>query len=248
MLRRMKKLEGYALDAEGTNPEDKPIGRVKDVLFDSDRWVARYIVLDTGTWLPGRKVVIPFGLLGTPDWNARTFPIDRTREQIENGPPITAKEPVSRQKEKGLYDHFGLPYYWVPIPVGAAVPPPVPAERDTPDNEPEGEPHLRSVDEVTGYHINAADGDIGHVEDLLVDDENWHIRYMIVDTRNWLPGKKVLLSVEWFDKVSWGDYAVHTSLTKDQIENSPEWDPEEEVGRPYEEVLYDHYGELRYWD
>jgi len=247
MLRKIKDLKGYTLDAKDTVPEEKTIGRVKDVLFDGENWVLRHLVVDTGNWLPGRKVLIPLRIAGVPDLDDDRIPIDRTKAEIKNAPPVTADEPVSRQKEKSLHEHFGLPLYWTPAALGAAMPPPAPLKRDTPEDL-EGDPHLRSANEVAGYHVHAKDGDIGHVEDLLVDDDNWHIRYVIVDTRNWLPGRKVLLSIEWFDKISWADRRVYTDLTQEQIKSSPEWDPEKEVGRPYEEVLYDHYGELRYWD
>ena len=56
------------------------------------------------------------------------------------------------------------------------------------------DPHLRSIEAVTGYHIHASDGEIGHVEDFLIEDADWSIRYLVVDTKNWWPGKKVLIS------------------------------------------------------
>jgi hypothetical protein len=65
-------------------------------------------------------------------------------------------------------------------------------DRLTTDFEGPEKSHLRSVKEVIGYHIQATDGDIGHVEDFVVDDEVWALRYVVVDTRNWLPGRKVL--------------------------------------------------------
>jgi len=71
------------------------------------------------------------------------------------------------------------------------------------------DPHLRSTRQVTGYHIHATDGELGHVEDFIVDDENWAVRFLVVDTRNWLPGKKVLLSPQWIERVEWADSSVH---------------------------------------
>jgi len=100
---------------------------------------------------------------------------------------------------------------------------------------------------VTGYHIEATDGDIGHVEDFIIDDETWEIRYMVVDTRNWWPGKKVLIAPQWIDRVSWDDSKVYVNLSREAIKNAPEYRPNA-FNREYEEKLYDHYKRPKYWD
>ena len=87
---------------------------------------------------------------------------------------------------------------------------------------------------MTGYHISATDGDIGHVEDFLVDEATWAIRYMVVDTSNWWSGKKVLVSPEWIAGVDWNDSAVDVEMTREQIKNSPEYDPSAPLQRDYE--------------
>jgi hypothetical protein len=100
---------------------------------------------------------------------------------------------------------------------------------------------------VIGYYIQATDGDIGHVEDFLIDDRSWTIRYMVVDTRNWLPGKKVLVSPEWIERVDWDASKVHLNLARERIQNSPEYDPSRPLERDYETRLYGHYGRRGYW-
>jgi hypothetical protein len=115
------------------------------------------------------------------------------------------------------------------------------AGKESPDS------HLRSTDEVTGYHIEASDGEIGHVADFLVDDETWAIRYLEVDTRNWWPGKKVLVSPHWLDNVSWPDSKVYVDLTRETIRNGPEWSDSMTVTREYENRLYDYYDRSPYW-
>ncbi len=102
--------------------------------------------------------------------------------------------------------------------------------------------HLRSTREVTGYHIHATDGEIGHVEDFIVDDETWAVRYVVVGTRNWLPGKKVILSPRWIKRVEWADSSLYFDLTRESVKNSPEFDPSKADNRDYEAYLYDHYG------
>lgn len=216
MLRSMEELEGYVLEAT-----DGEIGRCKDFLFDDRLWAVRYMLADTGKWLPGQKVLISPISLGEPDWESRRFPVKLTRDQVETSPGIERDEPVSRQYEAELFAHLG---------------------------EPRGDPHLRSLDEVSGYRIDAVDDEVGHVEDLIVDDDDWVIRYMVVDTRNWLPGRKVIVSPQWIEGFDWEKKLAHVELTREQIENSPEFEAGAPVNREYETRLYDYYGRPVYWD
>ena len=107
--------------------------------------------------------------------------------------------------------------------------------------------HLRSTEAVMGYHIQASDGEIGHVRDFIVDDETWDIRYLEVDTRNLWPGKKVLVSPQWINRVSWADSKVYVDMTTENIQNGPEWVDSIPVTREYEHRLYDYYARSPYW-
>jgi hypothetical protein len=160
--------------------------------------------------------------------------------------------PVSRQSEIKYFQYYQWPYYWTGGgPWGdLPYPPPVtiPEKEASPGVEGESDSeNLRSVKEVMGYHIRAEDGDVGHVEDFILEEEVWVIRYMIVDTRNWLPGRKVLMSPGWIDSVDWVDRKVMVNLTVNAIKEGPEYDPSEPVNREYETRLYDYYGRPRYW-
>jgi hypothetical protein len=110
------------------------------------------------------------------------------------------------------------------------------------------DPHLRSTDDVSGHNIQAADGEIGHVEDFIVDDETWAIRYLIIDTRNWWPGKKVLISPKWIERVSWSESKVFVNLLRETIKQSPEYTEESPLTRDYETKLHRHYNRQEYWD
>jgi len=250
MLRSVKGIMNYTVYAE-----DGEIGKCKDFLFDDELWTIRYMVADTGKWLPGRKVLISPISFGTPEWLSRRFSVKLTREQVENSPPLYEHEPVSRQYERKFFSFYGWPYYWAGRDVWGTVPcpPPMPIHPEKiedvyeeGDKDPE-KSHLRSVKEVTGYHIQAADGEIGHVEDYIVDDETWTIRYMVVDTRNWLPGRNVLVAPDWIESIAWTESRVHVNLSTEEVKNSPEYDPAEPVNREYEIRLYDFYGRPAYW-
>jgi hypothetical protein len=110
------------------------------------------------------------------------------------------------------------------------------------------DPHLRSTKELIGYKIHAQDGDIGHVEDFVVHEDDWIIRYMVIDTRNWLPGRKVIIPPDWWIKdISWADSEVVVNVKREDIKKSPEFDPAEPINREYETRLYDYYGRPKYW-
>jgi len=107
--------------------------------------------------------------------------------------------------------------------------------------------HLRSTQVVSDMYIHSADGEIGHVDGFVIDDEAWAIRYIEVATRNWLPGKKVLISPAWVEKVKWEDSKVYVGLTREAIQDAPEHIESRLMDREHENRLYFHYGKPPYW-
>lgn len=244
MLRSTKGIIGYRIEAA-----DAGFGKVADFYFDDETWTIRYLVVDTGKWLPGRLVLISPAEVGEADWMGEILPVSLTKQQVEDSPGIRSDLPVSRQQEAELAKYYRWVPYWEPasLSVGGAAAPMPAAGAPPAEQKSQGDPHLRSVKEVTGYHIAAADDDIGHVEDFIAETDGWVIRYMVVDTRNWLPGRKVLVSPGWIERVDWADKRVHVDLTTDQVKASPEFDPGAPVNREYEIRLYDYYGRPKYW-
>lgn len=252
MLRLMKPIVGYRLKAE-----DGTLGAVKDFLFDEEFWTVRHMVADTNKWLPGRKVLISPMSVKAIDWTAQKVDVLLTGEEVKKAPELNEDEPVSRAYERRWYDVYGFPYYWGTADIwgGGGVYPmelmrqagQVPQFPQITENPEDKDRVLRSAQEVEGYHIQAADGEIGHVHDFIMDDETWTIRYLVVDTRNWLPGRKVLLAPDWITAVHWAESDVTISLSRDAIRNAPEFDPSVPVNRKYEQSLYDYYGRPVYW-
>lgn len=246
MLINVKTLRGYRLRGlDGT------IGEVKECYFDDHHWAVRYLVADTGNWLTGRAVLISPHALSGVNPEARTISVELTKQQIEDSPALNTDVPVSRQFEQAYYGHYGWPEYWGGPYMWGAYPN---IERDRSKwraamygtNPPDM--HLRSTHDVTGHHIQATDGEIGHVEDFILDDQSWALRYLVVDTSNWWPGKKVLISTSWIVSVSWGENKVFTSLSRSAIKLSPEYTDGAPPTRPYETVLHRHYDRPQYWD
>ena len=250
MLSKAKTLEGYKL-----NSLDGEIGKVKDFYFDDRHWTIRYLVAETGTWLADKQVLIsPYALIAV-NKEERNIAIDLTKKQIEASPPLDSDKPVSRQFEEAYYGHYLYPTYWGgPYSWGAY--PYFVHNRETREPEQWREPaqpgkawdhHLRSTYGVSGHHIQALDGEIGHVKDFIIDDETWAIRYLVIDTHNWWPGKKVLVSPQWIERVSWGERKVFVNLSRETIEQSPGYTDESLLTRDYEIGLHGHYGRKGYW-
>lgn len=242
MLKSASHLSHYVLSAS-----DGVLGKVKDFLFDERHWLIRYLVADSGEWLPGRRVLIIPSSLGEPDWVKGVLPVTLTKEEIKNCPGINEDEPVSRQREEELHGHYGWPRYWAGADAAYFAAHAAQEVLESKSSEDSRDPHLRSVKEVTGYHIEATDGEIGHVEDFILEDETWWIRYLVIDTKNWLPGRKVLASPQWITRISWSERKAGIDVTREQVKSCPEYNPSEPVNREYEERLYDYYGRPQYW-
>ena len=113
--------------------------------------------------------------------------------------------------------------------------------------QPSGDSHLRGCKAVIGYHIHATDGDIGHVEDFIVDDHAWAIRYLVVNTSNWWVGHRMLVAPPWIEAVNWSTSTVSVDLTREAIKAAPQYDAVAQFTREQEQALYEHYGRTGYW-
>jgi hypothetical protein len=253
MLLSIKHLSGYKIEAT-----DGDIGKAHTFLIDDQRWIVRYVVVDTGGWLKGRKVLIAPESIMEPDGKKEHLPVHLSKTQVESSPEIDSDMPVSRRQEIKLYQHYQWSPYWTGgvTPIGPAyIPQPSAVEAGAEEGAQEeqkvdedADPHLRSTREIINYNIHASDGEIGHVEDFIVDVRDWAIRYMVVDTRNWLPGKKVIIAPDWIKDINWAESSVTVQMTRESIKDSPEYDPALPINMEYEARLYDYYGRPAYWD
>ncbi len=251
MLWNASTIKGYAIAAS-----DGRLGTVSDFLFDDGSWLVRWLVVDTGNWLSGRKVLLPTFVLGHLDPEKQEFSVRLTMQQVKDSPDIDTDRPVSRQMETNIYDYYGWSPYWgggfylggygdvggagaTSASVGSRE-----REKQIADAERrDGDPHLRSIEAVTGYHIHASDGEIGHVEDFLVEDADWSLHYLVVDTKNWWTGKKVLISPRSAREIDWTDKLVNLDVDRQTVKDSPAYDESTMVDRAYEKHFHDYYAE-----
>ncbi len=209
---------------------DAEIGRVSDFYFDDQNWAVRYLVADTGTWMPGRLVLISPHAFGNLYQGGNILLVNLTRKQIENSPSIESHKPVSRQYEELYYRYYGWPFYWrgdqlwgmSAFPIAS-----VPASRSAAKGRKKesDDPHLRSAKAIIGYQIQASDEAIGHVTDFVLDDETWVIQHVVVDTRHWFSGKRVMIRPSQIKRISWDESKVYVDLTQEAILASPVFEP-----------------------
>jgi sporulation protein YlmC with PRC-barrel domain len=263
MLRSLKDLESYEIGAT-----DGAIGHVRDFYLDDHAWVVRYLVVETGSWLTSRKVLISPMSIDRPDWAAKLLPVSISKDKVRNSPDIDTDKPVSLQNEIQYLGYYGYPNYWGGVGFWGADDYPGALDAGIGRGEPgarwqqgdrrstnswndghqrKADHHLRSCKALVGYHIHAVDGEIGHIQDMLVDEETWSIRYIVVNTSNWWLGHQVLVTPRWITQVRWADETVEIDLTRSAIKGSPVYDPSATLDREREARLYEYYGRASYW-
>lgn len=260
MLRNLNEIEDYSIGAS-----DGLIGHVKDGYFDQHDWVIRYLVVDTGSWLTSRKVLISPFAIGKPDWDGRRLPVSLTRQQVKDSPPTDDDTPLTRQHEMRTLDYYGFPFYWgggglwgagmfpsMMLTGDFMLPPPAIQEAAHAAELAEqhgscDELHLRSCKMLESFQIHARDGEIGHVQGMLIDEDTWAVRYLIIETGNWWLGQRVLIAPKWITDVNWNESWVVVNLSRQAIQTAPVYDPSARFGRTQEIAIHQHYGRKGYW-
>jgi hypothetical protein len=226
---RLSELLGYSIEAV-----DGRIGRVGDFLLDDIDWTVQWLVADTGSWLPGRKVLLSPAELGPPDPARRCLPVGLTTQNVRECPGIEKHLPIGRHYEVEMQSC----YLWSPTrvedsperfrPVHAAGAPGLKAQsRRNPAGRKAGliasDEHLRSTREILGYRIHATDADIGHCEDFVVEGGAWEIQYLVVETREWGNMREVILLPSVIKEVDWQDRRIVVRMTSAQVKAGPEF-------------------------
>jgi hypothetical protein len=249
MFTTSKDLKGLVIRAT-----DGELGTVNELYFDDVTWAVRYLTVETGGWLGGREVLIsPMSVVGA-DWQSKRLDVALTKRQVENSPDVDTHKPVSRQQEAAYLSYYGYPYYWEGpylwgsgyFPMGLTAPHFSGEVADRIRRE-SVDSHLRSTGIVTGYDIEATDGEIGHVDRFIVEEEAWAIRYLEVATQSWWPGKKVLLSPAWVESIDWELSKLRVGVTRKSIMSCEEYIDGTPITRDYEHRLHFHYGQPPYW-
>jgi len=221
MHRNLNSLIGNPVEAT-----DGEMGKVAEFYFDDQAWIIVYLIVKTGNWLSGRKVLIsPVALIRGSDRRG-TFPVNLTKQQVKDSPDIDTDMPVSRQQEIALHEYYPWQSYWgtgfYEGGIWGIVTPPV--EDLLPPKAAAGDLHLRSTHAISGYHIETLDGQLGHLRDFIIDDETWHIEHLVIEMHGWLTGQKVLIARNRIKQIQWATSKVLIDVSGDELENSPAYD------------------------
>lgn len=253
-LCHFNQLEGKNLKTR----ENEDFGKIIDLYFQDDRWVVRYLVVDTGGWFQKKPVLVSPIHMGHFNWDDKEIPVNLTKDQVKKAPSWNQEKPVTRQYETEYYSYYGHSPYWVGGGVWGGSYFPDEVEKATKDKPfydmPEGmpgDPNLRAASEVKSYKIFSRvdeKGDFGQVKDFIFDTDTWNIRYLVIDTSSFLPGRTVLISPEWIDRIDWSDRKLVVELPKEKIKSAPDYETDSPPDRDYESKLYEHYGKRFYWE
>lgn len=253
MLHSFRDLEGRRLCIE-----KRPVGRIKQIFFDDQKWAIRYLVAVSGFWPIRNYLLIPpqktTGITKEED-----IQLSITEAEFEKCPTIESDKPVSRQKEAEFCMRYRWPMYWTGAGVHGAA---ATAEtlrkahcESVGQNEPtdksligkSSDPHLRSSAEVLGYRVETKIKKFGSVFDLIIDEGDWTLRYFSIDTVKWWPSRHVLLAPSWISSISWNKRSLIVNLSDEDIKSAPAYDRHVPITRDYEERLYSHYQHPDYW-
>jgi hypothetical protein len=247
MLRQIRELGTYRLHAT-----DGDIGHLEQFYFDDRDWKITYFVVDIGTWLHGKKVLMrPSAIIGV-DARTKTINAAFTKQEVKDSEDVGMHKPEGLEQPHDYSLYLGWAYYLGLNAFNDSDRELVGRAHDLEKNKTSEhsfrqayDEHLRSSKLVSRYHVMAVDGEIGQIEDGIVDDHTWTIQYVVSTARNWWSSKKVLLPTEWILWVSAAESNVYVSLTRNNIATAPAVDPEKPLTRDLEIALNNHYWDYR---
>ncbi|EDM37833.1 hypothetical protein PBAL39_15449 [Pedobacter sp. BAL39] len=219
-----QRLLEFSLDAK-----DGEIGKIKDIYFDDHTWELRYFIVETGSWLFQRKVLIsPDAVDSEAKISSNVLPVNLTKDQVEHSPNIDTDMPVSRQMESSLFDYYswplfgraGMGYPTTGMLKGAT------AFANKVEREPDFDPHLRSFKHIAQYEVWNAQGRVGLAKDFIINTSDWKISFLLLDDASTSDRERVVVAAECIISVDWDTYKVKISLKNDEIQSALRINPQ----------------------
>jgi hypothetical protein len=244
MFNHLKTLQGYKLEAI-----DGPIGKVDEFYFDEQFWTIRYLVVNTGSWLNDRQLLISPYAIGEVSPSEHQIFIKLTKRQVAESPFLAQGQSISKEFEREYYEYYGWPVYWNGLNMWGVDPYLNKTHQvwNVQNGNEEWEPHLCSTHDISRYTIHSSDGEIGSIRDFLMSDTTWTIRYLVVDSQRRLHGNYVLISPQWIVSSEWEQAKYIVDISSDKIASSPEYFDDLQLTRADEGALYKHYNLRGYW-
>jgi len=206
---------------------DGEAGTIEDLYFEDLTWIIRYLIVRTGKWLSGRKVLLSPRCLANKPGKTGPFKVNLTQDQIRNSPDINTEKPVYRQQEIEIAEYYpGLDYWGKGSYAGGVANASIILDKQIikkafkKDNGPAVDLHLQSVRHMTGYRVHATDGEIGHAGDFIVDEATWKLEYLVVETHHLFRDKQVLVPVGDISKEQWSNAEIYVNIPRSSLKNS----------------------------
>lgn len=238
--------------------EDGEMGHVHDVLFDENAWCVRYIVVDTGPWLIGRKVLVAPVAARGPDETKGLLPVALTKRQVKDSPDLAVDPPLSRDQEIAYHDYYNWPYYWANDPttaggmlLGAPAEVLVTTDPEAFADGPEPDPHslppedrdiyLRSAREVVGYRLERDDQTHAEIFDLVLETPAWTLPFVVVQLGEPEDDRRVLLPSQLVTDLAWPEKVARAELPSEALWNAPAYDESALRDPVYFDSVAGHY-------
>lgn len=231
MLKSIKDIQNYTL-----RTQDGATAVIKDFLIDDFNWLVRYLVVQYGD----RQVALSTTILHAFDDEQEEITTRLSEAAILDGPVVDLDLPLTRADEELLSQHYGWTPYWqtgeekdIPttLPGDMSAVPLADMQADIERKREKlvpvtggtnKESHIRSTNELVGFTISARGDDAGKLTDILFQASDWDLHYLVVDTGGLLPGKKVILSPQWVQKIDLAAGRILVDLDQDVLHKSPE--------------------------
>lgn len=226
---------------------DGEIGTIKEMYFDDQTWKVKYFVVETGSWLLGRIVLISPEALLELDWENAVYHTNLSIKEIKESPDVNTQLTVSSYEVAKDRESHPEHFYLGMATAGILFPPayvPQSEPKEEKEQTLQEEHHLRSSKTVNGYKIHATDGEQGEVDDFVIDTADWRIEFLVVDTGVLFSSRKLILLPENITEISWSTSRVIVNIPVETLNNSQEFDEKAPVNVVYEKNLRDYYGHL----
>ncbi len=256
MLHTLSSLAGFTIQAADGN-----VGTVKDFYFDDRHWTIRHLVIEIGSLLESHKVLLSPVHIKHLNYENKMIVVDLSVSDIKGSSHIDTNRSVAQQYEIDYLSYYGYAFYWGTNSLwdSSGEPKALTVMEESPQaaetfaaidtvRRMHGDRHLRSCNEIVNYHIQASDGEIGHLHGMLIDEDTWAIRYFIASTSNWWLGNKVLIGPQEVKDISWGNAKIYVDMTQAQVKGSPLFDGAVSLSFPKEMGAYLHHGSDTNWD
>ena len=168
--------------------------------------------------LRGRPLVARDGSMGAivdvyfddRDWAVRHFVFDTGKpmpQRLVLVPPAAVTRQLQTQLIRGELERCHE----------VEEDPPLYLQHDIAAHPYRGDPHLRSMEVLSGYAVIATDGGAGHLKDLRADPEGWRIMGLDVDTGLWFPGRRVLVAPSDVTGIEWLERRMRIRLSRQEL-------------------------------